>query len=455
MTLEDAVIFIGSLFACAVAVAIFLRALLHGLPGNILTVPTMVFVWVYFVVVPAANVAFDTYVDERVFITEPVGALTLLNLVNAVLLAVATLGVRIARARRARPASDQAGPPPIGLMAALGALVVVSVLYGFYTIYLSAAVLSTASGQLQFSGSLYQYVVIESGPLAFCWLATLYFVRQGRRPATFEAVLVGLVQLLLIMLLSSSRGSRVAIISQMLICAQIFSFCIYRFRARHYIVGGVGLALFLQVYAYYKYGGIDALSDYVSGRSSSETVERYNNPVTFLVGDIGRADIQAPLISRYLEGTFTPNRIGETYLSGASLLLPRQLRPASLRPKTQIGADAQLDRGAAAEDYRGVVLDEGAFVSSRIYGLLGEALLNFGWLGPPLAFLLFGFLSRAALLRAVDFRDWRGLLTTPFFAAVPIYLLFYDFDNLIVQSVTVWALPVAILVFFGRTARRT
>lgn len=453
MTLRDVILFAISLAACALAVEFFVRNLVRSLPKNILILPSIIFVWVYFILVPAMNIGFDTYVDERVFISSPVDAMTFLNIVNAVLLCIAALGTRLLRLPYAA-AHPPARSIPSGMLAALTMLVFVSVAYGIYTIYLSASVLKDVNGQLQFSGSIYQYLIIESGPLAFCWLVTLYFLSRGRRPEPFEALAIGAVQIFLILALSSSRGSRVAIISQLLICAQIYNFYVFRFRLRHYLVGGIALAAFLQVYAYYKYGGINVLNDYVSGRSSSATVERYNNPVTFVVGDIGRADIQAPLITRYMAGAFTPNYFGETYLSGMSLLLPKDLRPDFLRPKIQIGADAQLDRGGLAQDYTGVVLMDGNFVSSRIYGLLGEALLNFGWIGPPFAFLLFGILSRAALLRATNFQTWDRLLTTPFFAALPIYMLFYDFDNLIVQTITVWTVPALVLTFFRKSAKR-
>lgn len=453
MTLKDVILFVISLAVCALSVHLFVRNLTRFLPRNILVVPSMVFIWTYFIVVPAMNIGFDTYVDERVFISDPVNAMTVLNVANAVLLCIATLGTWIPRL----PSAAALRPTlviPSGILVALTGLVLASVAYGIYTIYLSASVLTDINGQLQFSGSIYQYLIIESGPLAFCWLMTLYLLSRGRRPELFEAAAIGAVQLVLILALSSSRGSRVAIISQLLICAQIYNFFIFRFRLRHYLVGGIALAAFLQVYAYYKYGGINALNDYISGRNSSETVERYNNPVTFVVGDIGRADIQAPLITRYMAGAFSPNFFGETYLSGMSLLLPKELRANSLRPKVQIGADAQLDPGGSAQDYQGVVLEEGSFVSSRIYGLFGEALLNFGWIGPPIAFLLFGILARAALLRAINFQTWDRLLTTPFFAAIPIYMLFYDFDNLIVQTVTVWTVPALVLAFFRLAANR-
>lgn len=435
--------FVVSLIMCAAAMLFLQTKLLKGVSLNILTVTGIVFAWIYFIAVPIGHIASDTYVDVRLFIEEPIVSLTRLNFFNAVLLVIAGIAAHFTRPPRERE------PRPLHFEAAIPALIIllaVQIAWGFYTIYYSGNVLTLASGRLELQGSLLQYAVFESAPLAFCWLVTLLYAKAGRKPGGMMIGLILLIEILLLLGLSSSRGARVAMLSQLVFCVQIFNYSIYRFKLRDYVIGAVLTAFFLPIYANYKYGGVEALRDYISGGGPSSITEHYNDPMLFLAGDIGRADGQAPLLSRYLEGSFTPNYVGETYLGALTLLLPRDQRPDWPRSKVVIGAEAQLDRGTGSRGYRGVVQVEGVYTSSRIYGLAGETILNFGIWGLPFAFWLFGFLTRKAYLATQNVRTWRQLLTAPYLSFVPIFLLFYDFDNILVQTLSIWAIPYLTLV---------
>jgi hypothetical protein len=182
-----------------------------------------------------------------------------------------------------------------------------------------------------------------------------------------------------------------------------------------------------------------------------EVVERYNDPVTFIVGDLGRADIQAPILMGVLDGTVVPNYLGETYLAGAFTILPSSVRPTWAQQKISLGEQAQYKlSGRYNATYQ---LANGQFASSRIYGLLGEALLNFGIYAVPAVFFLFGFLSRRCFLRVSPPSNWGNVLTAPFFALLPVYMLFYDFDNIVFQTVVVWCLPALLLLFCVKSAK--
>jgi hypothetical protein len=445
-------IFILSLISCSFSLYFFLKVLTKGLPNNIMIIPARIFMWVYFILAPLVNILTEKYVDEKLFLDKPIVELTNLNFVNSFLLFLAAFSARFVKIKYYKTRDSQ--KIPNGVFLFLTILVLTSLFYGLFLIYYNSNLISGAS---EFSNSnvpLYHYMFIESGPLAFCWLTTLIFLKRKRLPTKLQITLILITQVILILILSSSRGSRVAIISQLLFCAQIYSFCLIKFRFKHYLLSAVFLSILIPTYAHYKYGGIESLNDFISGKGSSEVVEKYNDPYLFIVGDLGRADIQAPLISRYIAGTFTPNYKGETYLAAASLLLPQSMRPDWLRTKVQIGAQVQFEEGGFIAAYRGVAMLDGEIYSSRIYGLLGESLINFGWIGPPLVFLLFGYISRLALVRATNFQSWQRLLTAPYFAVLPIYFLFYDFDNVIVQTVTVWLMPLIIVEFFSLMGRR-
>jgi oligosaccharide repeat unit polymerase len=452
MTAFDTFNFAASLIACALAMLVLQKRVCAGLPKNLLTLPALVFSWVYFVVVPFANVVFDTYVDEFVFTEEPILSITRLNYFNAALLLVAVFGTMLARKREYKPPPKE--QPFDAAILALLLLLVVQLAWGFYLIYFSGNFLSEFASQDAWQGSLAAYAVVESAPLAFCWLVTLYYARKGERPIGLMVPVILLVELVLLLGLSSSRGSRVAMLSQLFFCVMIFNYSIYRFKLRDYLLGALACGLFLPIYAYYKYAGIEGLRDYLSGNNTASVAETYNNPVSFLIGDIGRADMQAPLLARYLEGSFSPNYYGESYLAAFTLLIPKDARPSWLRSKTQVGAQAQLDRGTGSQGYRGVISVDGVYESSRIYGLFGEALLNFGLFGLPFAFLLFGYLFRRVFLKVSDTVTWRQLLVAPYLCFVPIFMLFYDLDNILVQTLSVWAVPFLTVFVADKLAAR-
>ncbi len=435
-----------SLAACAASLLLLQKRVMAGIPATILTIPALVFSWIYFILVPAANVLFDVYVDEALFLEEPVQSFTRLNLFNAGLLLLASLGAFSVRTKPRRSGTEVDFSV---VVPGLSVLLVTQVVLGIYTIFISGNVLRQSSrGEL--GASLVQYAFFESAPLAFCWLVTLYLAWKKVKPS--RAVVAGLLltELLLVLLLSSSRGSRVAMLSQLMFCAMIFQYSLYRFKVRDFIIAGLACAVMLPIYANYKYAGFEGLQEYVSGGRTSLVAEQYNDPVLFLVGDIGRADMQAPLLDRYLDGKFSANYIGETYIATLALFLPRDWRPESIRSKAVIGAEAQLQPGASATGYRGVISVDGVFQSSRIYGLFGEALLNFGLPALPVVFFLFGYIFRWCFVRLGSITTWRQLLTAPYLAFLPIFLLFYDSDNILIQTVSVWLVPAAALATFER-----
>ena len=439
-----------SLVVCAASLLLLQKRVMEGIPATILTIPALVFSWIYFIVVPAANVFFDVYVDEALFLEEPIHSFTRLNLFNAALLLLASLGAFLVRAnpRKSGTELDFSVVVP-----GLSILLVTQVVLGVYTIFISGNLLRESSrGEL--GASLVQYAFFESAPLAFCWLVTSYLAWKNIRPSRYVVAGLLLTELLLVILLSSSRGSRVAMLSQLMFCAMIFHYSLYRFKFRDFVVAGLACALLLPIYANYKYAGWEGLQEYVTGGRTSIVAEQYNDPVLFLVGDIGRADMQAPLLDRYLDGKFTANYIGESYIATLTLFLPRDWRPESIRSKAVLGAEAQLQPGASASGYRGVISVDGVFQSSRIYGLFGEALINFGLPALPIVFFLFGYIFRWCFLRLGSITTWRHLLTAPYLAFLPIFLLFYDSDNILIQTVSVWLVPAAAVAtcerLFGR-----
>jgi hypothetical protein len=141
-------------------------------------------------------------------------------------------------------------------------------------------------------------------------------------------------------------------------------------------------------------------------------------------------------------------RLGRTYVASALTLIPRAVwpeKPTDAFGKVRAGTELQFGPEAYRKD---------RFESSLVYGLAGEAILNFGPLGVPPMYVLFG----AAL-------GWyrRKLLTLPPFDAryylAPVLTLaafsaaFGDSDNTMFSFLKN-GLLLLIVVYFGSAAWR-
>src|SRR5690606_2332026 len=133
--------------------------------------------------------------------------------------------------------------------------------------------------------------------------------------------------------------------------------------------------------------GTDVIQEYRQADGSLATLQEesgrsFQDP---LLLDLARADIQAfifyrlsdPLLQQEYEYEYAD---GRTYLGALSLAIPRQAWPD--RPPTKVKAGTELIYGSGS-------YEQGA-ESSRVYGLAGEAMLNFGPVAVPLSFIVLG-----------------------------------------------------------------
>jgi hypothetical protein len=166
-----------------------------------------------------------------------------------------------------------------------------------------------------------------------------------------------------------------------------------------------------------------------------------------LLEDLGRSDVQAFLLHQVSK----PDRDydyawGRTYLGSIGLLIPRRFWPERPPPKVKEGTEALFGAGSYDEAEE--------FVSSKLYGLAGETMLNFGPAAVPFAYLLFGlivgrlqrFLSR---LPADDVR----VLLHPFIVNVCFSVLLVDSDNLLVNFIKDGLVPLTVVSCGSRVLR--
>lgn len=271
--------------------------------------------------------------------------------------------------------------------------------------------------------------------LVFAWpmaiLATMVIVGilnfQGRKSrARFYQVLpFATVIIALHFLISGWRGSRAAIIWTMFWMAGIIHYRVRKLSKSIMFAGIVLMFAFMYFYGFYKERGIEGLQ-VVQSPEQWLNPEGYTRNYKYLIlGDFARADTNAYILHNLVTDPGDYDlRWGTTYLGGLAVLIPRNFWKD--RPKHKVDAGTEAQHGKTNR-----------WESSRIYGLTGEAMLNFGPAGVIPVFGIFGWILgvyRRKLL-SWDANDAR-LFLAPFYAILFVLGLTHDSDNLVFEFVT-------------------
>jgi len=206
----------------------------------------------------------------------------------------------------------------------------------------------------------------------------------------------------------------------------------------------VVMLAFMYFYGFYKYAGAEGIRAFTDSEWRAQAVEKSGRSFgSVLVQDLARTDVQAFALYRLMT---SPHEyaMGRTYLGAFNLLVPRSISDDRLPTKLKWTTDLEYGEGAYESNH---------YPSSRVYGLTGEAMLNFGVVGVPLAFALFGYLiaKMSNLSRSVDPRDCRVLLI-PFFACIAIVVLAHDLDVDLFIAVKNSLLPFSV-IYLGSDSR--
>jgi hypothetical protein len=277
-------------------------------------------------------------------------------------------------------------------------------------------------------------------------LAMICFAVWVKRvPLRLSSFTVGLILLgffMARMLFGGFHGSRSNTLYALFWAAGIIHLWI-RPLSKKFVLVGIGfLFAFMYVYGFYKSLGSDVVAAFQEGATADEVADSTGRTFRGLVlGDLARADVQAFMVYRLsLPNLDYKLALGRTYTGTIAQLVPRALWPDRPPNKRKEGTELQYGIGS---------YDPNGWASARVYGIAGEAMLNFGPLAAPLAYLVFGvgvggirgFLSG---LRQGDTR----LLLIPFLITLCFWLLVGDSDTFLFVLIKD-GLPPALLVWIG------
>jgi hypothetical protein len=242
-------------------------------------------------------------------------------------------------------------------------------------------------------------------------------------------------------LLGGLRGSRQNVVWAVAWALGIIHFGIRPISRRMIGICTVLMLAFMYFYGFYKVAGAEAFTSITNSEWRSQVVEISGRSFeSVLVGDLGRSDVQSFALYRMQD--WNEYAWGRTYLGAFNLLIPRWISTDRLPTKVKWTTDLEYGVGS---------YDSNHYPSSRVYGLAGEAMLNFGIIGVPIAYGLFGFLmaKMKTLSTAVDRNDAR-ILMVPFLACLAMVVLAHDLDVDLFIIVKNAMLPFAV-IYLGST----
>jgi hypothetical protein len=179
----------------------------------------------------------------------------------------------------------------------------------------------------------------------------------------------------------------------------------------------------MYLYGFYKEQGVNAFDTLQSSDDMEATSHRTRRTFdTALLSDLARSELQAYLLYRVLSVGDYDYAAGSTYLNAPLVIIPKSIRPDWIPSKVEKGTEALIGKGTYSQAYR---------QASQVYGLAGEATLNFSPWFAPLSFAGLAFIVTKTKRVLFSHPDDARRLLLPFLVTACILVVSSDLDNMI------------------------
>jgi hypothetical protein len=280
--------------------------------------------------------------------------------------------------------------------------------------------------KLAFTGK--GWLLVFGWPLAILSFIIFVFVLMNLRGAPRHFT-IGLVVLaiagLFHFVLMGWYGSRSATVWALFWMAGIIHYHFRKWSSGWVLAGLVFLIAFMYFYGFYKESGRAGFEVLRSPAMWLDPQGYERDLKGMLLGDLARADVDAYILySITTDPKGYDYRWGLTYAGAFAILIPKSFWPD--RPEYKVDAGTEAIWGKSSQ-----------WRSSRLYGVNGEALLNFGPWGVVPAFAIYGavlgwYRRKHARLDRLDAR----IFLAPFVAILFVTALVADSDNIVFTIVS-------------------
>lgn len=318
--------------------------------------------------------------------------------------------------------------------------------FGGITGYIEAATDSSEGARNTMPGMGVIYMFTECFPI----LAMMGFAVLARGRPLLQSwpiiILAFAAFFVASMLFGGLRANRSNTVWNLFWAVGIVHFWLRPIPTRLIFAGLAFLVFFVYIYGLFKGFGLDAVEAIHDGDKREAMARETGRPIeSTILDDFGRSDLHAYLLYRMAKPDSDYEYAwGRTYAVALMILVPRGLmeRPPNMAKE---GTEAQFGMGS----FEPIVSE-----SSRVYGLAGEAMLNFGPIGVPFAFLAWGlFVSWVRRRPAAWAPDDVRFLLYPIIVVVAFAAVFQDFENQLFFLFKFAAVPAVLLALATRVER--
>lgn len=292
--------------------------------------------------------------------------------------------------------------------------------------------------QLEFEGLGWMLMIAESAP-KFAIIAWAVYANCRKYKPSLSVIIVVLVfYFILTLFFGGLRGSRSNIIWALFFAVGVIHLYVRPIPRKIAFGGIVFLIFFMYLYGFYKAQGVEVFYQIQQGQTLNEFEEDSGRNISsLLLGDLARSDVQAFILYRQISDANVKYGYGRSYMGALALLIPKSMWPE--RPPTKVKEGTQIQYGANS-------YVPSSWVSSRVYGLAGEWMLNFGPALVPLSFiflgLLVGLVGNAFLTWPPSDARW---LLYPLLVNLCFVVLVGDSDNVIFFLVKNCLIPIVVI----------
>lgn len=301
-------------------------------------------------------------------------------------------------------------------------------------------------GSGEYTGYGIVFMFSESFPIVLFMGYIILRARHMNHRITWTTIFLILAGFLILQIFFGGlRGSRSNTIWSIFWAVGMIHFYLKPITKKVFMVGLCFIFVFMYLYGFFKADGLNGIKAYFEGKDSRQEISmKYGRTASgLLLGDLGRSDVQAYIIYRMIDHKNDfQHALGYTYVGTSAMLIPTFIMPD--KPPTKVKAGTEALHGKDTYIPK-------TFESSKVYGLLGETLINFGIIGVPFAFALFGLF--VGMIKRLFTRWQKGdlrILLLPLLINWTFVILTSDTDNNLFFIVKSGFVPFAFIYFISK-----
>jgi len=299
-------------------------------------------------------------------------------------------------------------------------------------------------------------VLRDALPLATLIAFTVFRISGSPDGKSRIWLLVGVGVLILFFVTSGLRGSRAATGYGIICAGGILHYFWRRLTVPMVLLSLIPLGLFFYLYGFYKNAGITGIKDLLSGQISMQGLQEQTSRSFsgMLVGDLSRTPVQAAELDVLVNKPWSYRyRYGTTYPLAFGNMIPRKIWPSKPIDMGRVPAGTEILYGPGSYSEYAKFSDLGSR-STQLYGLAGEAMLNFGIWGIPAAFAVWGYIVGRLRKRLYSYQEGDiRLFMSGFWMLISFVILAADVDILVWFFLSLYVIPATLTFLIADKTR--